>query len=327
MIYPKNVHREVKDAGKATGQDMSRFFGLLLVVIGIILYFVLDFLLGTIFNLGGGFTIVLTLILLFFIGYYMFRFLIFREDEKMVEYKGQERDTFARYVKIRKDTEQKAIILDKKVDCFEYTNGSVFCVLQFKFGSNDTEKAKNTFRLFQRIIHILGENSLDIRMTDMAEDFFHSEEYQKYSEHLNSMENKSLAHVLIRMADHMLETSKRLGNTSVIYLEIIASNSYKILDFENALNQIMILTGKVHSAIRGVYFLNLQGILEYLEEYYCMEVIDLSAMKVLEFVENGELNFNEAADVYQIVSKAGKTYRMEDNKVLLQTESRVIHND
>lgn len=324
MIYPFNVHREVKDAGKATGQDLSRFFGFLMLIIGIILYFVIDFILSTIIGANKGLTIIITLILLFFIGYYVFRFFIFREDEKMAEYKGQERDTFARYVRIRKDTEQSINVLNNKIDCFEYTNGSIFCVLQFKFGGNNTEKAKNTFMLFRQIIHIIGENGLEFRMTDMPEDFFHSEEYSNYAQHLNAIENKKLAYTLIHMADHTLQTSKKLGNTSTIYLEIIAINNYKILDFETALSQIMISSKNIKSALRGVYYLELQGLLEYMEQYYNMEVIDLSTMKVLEYAENGELDFNNIADIYQIVSASGKTYRAGDNKILLHTDSKEV---
>lgn len=324
MIYPFNVHREVKDAGKATGQDLSRFFGFLMLIIGIILYFIIDFVLSTIIGTSRFLTLLITLVLLFFIGYYAFRFFIFREDEKMAEYKGQERDTFARYVRIRKDTEQSVNVLNNKVDCFEYTNGSIFCVLQFNFGSNDTEKAKNTFMLFKKIIHIIGENGLEVRMTDMPEDFFHSEEYDAYAKHLNTIEDKKLAYTLIHIADHMLQTSKRLGNTSTIYMEIIAVNSYKLLDFETALSQIMVLTKKINSAIRGVYYLDLQGLLEYMEQYYNMEVIDLSTMKVLEYAENGEFDYSNVADIYQVISVNGKTFRAEDNKVLLKTGSREV---
>lgn len=324
MIYPYNVHREVRDAGKATGQDLSRFFGFLMLIIGVILYFVIDFVLSTLIGDFKGLALIITLVLLFFIGYYMFRFFIFREDEKMAEYQGQERDTFARYVHIRKDTEQSVRVLNSSVDCFEYTNGSVFCVLQFKFGSNDTEKAKNTFMLFKKIIHILGENGLEFRLTDLPEDFFHSEEYSDYAEHLNAIENKNLAHTLIYMADHMLQTSRKLGNTSTIYLEIIAINSYKVLDFETALNQIMTAVNKTASALRGVYCLNLQGLLEYMEQYYNMEVIDLSTMKVLEYAENGKLDFNNAADVYQVITEDDKVFRSEKGKIDLQTDSREV---
>ena len=324
MIYPYNVHREVKEAGKATGQDLSRFFGFLMLILGVVIYFIIDFVLSTLIGDNTFLTAVITLVLVFFIGYYVFRFFVFREDEKMAEFKGQERDTFARYVRIRKDTEQSVNVLNNKIDCFEYTNGSVFCVLQFKFGGNDTEKAKNTFLLFRKIIHIIGDNGLEFRMTDMQEDFFHSEEYRNYEKHLNEIPDKKLARTLIYMADHMLQTSKRLGNTSTVYIEIIATNSYKLLDFETALNQIMTVTQRMRTAIRSVTYLDLQSLLEYMEQYYNMEVIDLSTMKVLEYVENGELDFNNVADIYQVISQSGKTFRAEKNKVLLSTGSREV---
>ena len=61
-----------------------------------------------------------------------------------------------------------------------------------------------------------------------------------------------------------------------------------------------------------------------MEQYYNMEVIDLSTMKVLEYVENGELDFNNVADIYQVISQSGKTFRAEKNKVLLSTGSREV---
>lgn len=314
MIYPLNVHKEIRNAGKATSQDWTRFAGLLALIAIILLYFLYDFVIGLLIGQNvSWFAILLALATVFIIGYYVFRFFIFHEDEKMMEYKGQEHDTFARYVKVRKDTDNTLEIMRKEIACFEYTNGSLFSVMQLKFGGNDNLRSKNTFFLFKQIVHILGEQGLEFRTFDLAEDFFKSSEYNNYASALNKIANKDLRYTLVHIADYMLEVSKEQSNVPTVYLQIIAQNSYKQDDLKLALKQIMLLLNKTKTAVRDAHFLDKKQLLEFYEQFYGMEVIDLSAMKVLEMTEDGNFDYSNVATVAEILLSDGKRLKMKND--------------
>lgn len=314
MIYPLNVHKEMRDAGKATGQDWTRFTGLLALIAIVLLYFLYDFVIGLMIGKSVPWVaVLLSLASVFVVGYYVFRFFIFHEDEKMMEYKGQEHDTFARYVKVRKDTDNSLEIMHKKIACFEYSNGSAFSVLQLKFGGNDNLRSKNTFLLFKQIVHIIGEHGLEFRTFDLAEDFFKSSEYTNYAAALNKIPDKDLRYTMVHITDYMLEVSKEQSNVPTVYVQIVAQNSYKQDDLEQALKQIMILLNKTKTAVRDAHFLNLKRLLEFWEQFYSMEVIDLSAMKVLEMNEDGNFDYSSVANVSEFLLSNGKMLKMKND--------------
>lgn len=314
MIYPLNVHKEMRDAGKATGQDWTRFIGLLALIAAVALYFLYDFGIGILF--GKRITwlaVLLSFLSIFIVGYYVFRFFIFQENEKMMEYKGQEHDTFARYVKVRKDTDNSFDIMNKKIACFEYSNGSSFSVLQLKFGGNDNLRSKNSFLLFKQIVHIIGEHGLEFRTFDLAEDFFKSSEYANYTAALNRIPDKELRYNLVHITEHMLNVSFSQSNVPTIYVQLVAQNNYKQDDLEMAIKQIMILLNKTKTAVREARFLNLKQLLEFYEQFYSMEVIDLSAMKVLEMNEEGNFDYSSVANVAELLLSNGKTLKMKNS--------------
>ena len=104
MIFPQDVHKVITQTNKIKGENEWRLYVLLTVIGGGFLFFIIDFLLGNLFGAGLGVTILVFLVIALAIGFLVFRFKIFDEDAKKKEYEGQESDSFAKYMWLRKDT-------------------------------------------------------------------------------------------------------------------------------------------------------------------------------------------------------------------------------
>lgn len=325
MIYPFDVHKRVQNSSRVSSEDIARFAFILFIIGSIILFFVLHFVYTTMLGLGMFWVVVTEIAVMSIIGSIVFRMLIFKEDEKLEEYQNQTTDTFAKYVYVRKDAETTLDVLNGKLTCFEYTNGSPFCVLQFKFGSNDNDKAPRTQAVLRGIFHICAENQLDFRTVDSVENFENSTEYANQVRRLNAIPDKKLAKHLLSVAQKALDTCKDNSMVSTLYLVIGATSNYKIGDLEAGLRQIFALILSKRSAFRSINALNFEQLMEFYRDFYGLEVMDLSMMRVIALAEDVNTNYENVVSIYRLEATTGKVYTATGNiKDNFRTESRGI---
>ena len=174
MIFPYDVNKVVTDSKKIAGQNKVQAIMIAFVLGSVGLFFVIDYVLGTLLGTGLGPTIVVFLIVAGMIGILIFRFVIFDEDQKKKEFEGAESDSFAKYMWLRKDIHKDTQLGDEKVSVFEYINGSAMCVLELRFGSNDDRRAADTTALYSKMMQIASDNDLESRIVIGPEDFRNS---------------------------------------------------------------------------------------------------------------------------------------------------------
>lgn len=116
--------------------DESESFSVF-VIANIGCFFLMKFLFGTFLGLGIGWAILAQLILFTAIGILIFRYIIFKEDEKIQEYNDEQTDSFARYLYVRKDNVTQLSCEGQAITAFEFTNGCLTTTMLFRFGSNN----------------------------------------------------------------------------------------------------------------------------------------------------------------------------------------------
>lgn len=312
MIYPISVHKQAQSKGRVSSSDLMQFGTFLFVIFIIAVFFFTDWLLKAYFGIGVWASILVTLLVAIVLGTVLFRYLIFNEPEKIQEYENQSTDSFSKYVYVRKDVINSIEIGGNKVQCFEYVNGTNLCVLQFRYGSNDENKSKNTLHMFEQIFSLLGEEGIAFRTVNMTEDFEDSAEFDNVVKQRNLVRDKQLRYHLLKVADNLFKETKEHSNTVTMYLMLCTNPNYSIDDLESALRRIFILLQRQPLAFRSVNFLDRQGLLKLFRDFYGLETIDLSTMRVIELSQELNEQFDRVVSLYKIKTDSGKVFVNED---------------
>jgi hypothetical protein len=308
MIYPMDVNSRSDTSARSTAADIAKLavFGFLLVCVGV--FFGFRWMCSNLIGISVNFAILFEIIFIVVAGSFVFRFLVFKEPEKMSEYKGQATDSFARYIFVRKEVEEKIETQNGTINCFEYSNGNQFVVIQLKYGSNDSRKAEATKQILGKIFHIILENNLEFRTIDSKEDFGVSHECRKYINRLNAIPDKKLGFHLRKVADSTLKKSERESNITVLTMIINTRSSYQMSDLEFALKRILSLIQSNITAFRNLEFLSKKDYLEFCKEFYGLEAIDLSMMRVIQLSETITEQYNDIVSVYQTISNEDRVF-------------------
>lgn len=313
MIYPWNVHKDVISSNKTKTSDKTKFAVSLTLIICVVAYFVLGSFLQNVLGVDSGIAIWIIVAVVFIIGTYLVRFLVFQEDELVDNYQKKDSDSFIKYVQYRKEIENEVDTPYFKVKSFEYLRGNSFCVLQLAFGSNDTIKTRNTRDMFIKIFNTLSSAGLTFRTIDMPEDFEKSKEYRQHIKLRNQIPDKKLAHHLLKVSSNILEDCRNNSNVSTVFIVIQTSNPFQQLDYENAIISVLSIIKSYRTAIRDFHFLDKDELVHTLyEEFYQLMVIDLSTMKVVEMSNEVNDTYTDVMSVFMIEA--------QDNYVLQSTD-------
>lgn len=308
MIYPINVHKQAQQAGNMTGAEVIRL-GIALFIIGsVAAFFALDWLFTSILGFNDILAVVITIALIAIVGITILRFVVFDEANRMVEYERQESDSFAKYVNVRKDILNSISVEDNKIHCFEFIDGRNMCVFLFRYGSNDDVKATNTKNTLEQIFQILGEEDLRFRTINMIEDFEDSAEYDNYIRRLNAIPDKKLAKHQLDIAAGVLEKTEKMSNASCIYLMIETKPNLPLHDLETALRRVFAAIIKYPTAFRSIECLNRDKLLKLFRDFYGLETIDLSTMRVLELAEELDMEYKKVTSLYKVTDSDGKIF-------------------
>ena len=324
MVFPFDVNKTVVDSNKVAGDNKVQAIITVTVLGGLTSLFVINYLLGTIMGLPFKITIIVFVILFAAVGILVFRFLLFNEDEKKKEYESAEGDSFARYMWLRSDNNNSTFDLGKeKISVFEYVNGSQMCVLEFRFGSNNNDKALSTAILNEKMIAIANDNGLESRIIDVSENFKNSKEFREHTEAINNIKDARLAKNVMIINDAIMEASIHECNVDVIYLMLRTVSNYQKMDLEIALKKIFKIMKQNISAYRSIHFLNSQELMEFYREFYHIAAIDLSMMRTVELAQQLTDDFTDVVSLMQLKMKSGRTFETSEI-VFLHDNTKVI---
>lgn len=319
MIYPIDINTRVKNKRKlAAGENLQQLVSVLFIVGNFIAFFFFNWLATSFLNSGFamalGFTVLLDVIVFFFV----FRFVLFDENAKISEYKNHEGDSFARYMNIRKDVQHTITSNRKKISVVEFADGSASCVFEFKFGSNDDQKAKGTEILLRKLLNAALTYNFEARCCIMSEDFGNSDEFRGYMKTVNNIESTKLKDAMVLLADQALKDSMARSNVDVVYLTIRSVSTYQRAELEAVVRNILVIISENYSAFRSIKSLDLNGLLEFYRKFYGISAIDLSMMKVIDLSSETQETFKKVASMYELISTDGTVYNSSSAKNIFE---------
>lgn len=326
MKYPLDVHKRASQAGQLNSEDKAKFIVMMTIIVFVVSLIGVITIFRKFLGLGIGWAVLVQLVLFLLIGSFIFRHFIFKEDERKREFQGYESDSFARIYNMRKDAVEETEVLDKKINVFEYSNGSAMFCICLKYGSNDNRKSQNTLEMFTEIFRVLSRNGLEYRTTTMPEDFENSVEYEALIADVEDIEYRELSEAMLNIVNTLMEESNKRSNVDITYIMVRTRSNYQRYELEDVISRILtILRGNV-SCIRSIDFLDKFHLYEFFKTFYGIEAIDLSMVKALNITEGIDEEFKSIVKLYQLRSVSGKT--LTDKKIIdsvLETEVRELN--
>jgi hypothetical protein len=194
---------------------------------------------------------------------------------------------------------------------YEYDNGSMKLVLRFLYGSNSARQEANTYLVLSRILNLLGSHGFEVRVTTSKENFSESVEAREHVAALNRSTDKVLAKTMMDITQAVFDESARTSNVDVLYVTARTKFNYQKLVLGDVVRDIFILLKENRTGFRSVEALYKKYVLEHYKDFYGLEAIDLSLMKVRDIVESEE-GIAKLVEVYQLIDSEGRTYTKSD---------------
>ena len=315
IFYPNDIDQVI------TGRDIqtvsTRFsFVISLSIVGNILLYLIVMKMLHGMEIDAGFLVGISIVIFIDLVVLLpvFRKFVFKEDKLRKEHYLREQDNIARYYKIGQSASKEINIRCgnkvMSIDIVNYDDGLSLVLLQIRYGSNTDKKAINNKKAFRELYRYLGENNLEFKVIVLNEDFSTSKELHTYMKKLNKSEYKDIGMVLLNQALEYAEFS----NVETDYILIKTRNKSQEYNLNFVLAEVYnILTSA--TSFRSVEFLKYMDIKKFAEEYYGVEVIDLS--KISSVTED----IKELKEFDAYVSLYTEDNKVEDN---MKTDGHIL---
>lgn len=314
MIYPVDVHRNVVNTRKLVGRDRTAVIIQLFLFANVALFFALRFVIGQVLQMDMIFAWIAQIVICVICGVFIFRVFIFKEDEKIREYESSESDSFSKYLNIRKDSEYSRKVGNRVINIYEYTNGCAACTICFKFGSNDNNKATNSAQLLNTLFNLVHTYNYEVRPCMLPENFENSEEFRRYIDDVNSVQDINLGRALREIADSALNVSRVRSNVNALYITIKTDTTYKRSELENLIITFFAMLSETDTCFRSVTLLDMDELLEFYREFSTVKAIDLSMTKALDLIDMLDSDYAKAVNIYSFITTDGR--KLNNEKVL-----------
>lgn len=327
MKYPINIKSELNR--EQTKRQDTKTFLIYMSIMGVIgLVFVLNALIR---KFIPRFPFILSLIIsltislaLFFV---VFKYFIFKEDEKLKKLEKQNSESFARFYSLSKDVKERVKLPNnQEVPIFEYKDGNFAFVLEFKFGSNSNGyTVDQTFKCLENIMNVLCKNNYYFQVIVSPEDFIKSNEYNDYVNKVSSAKvDKNYTNTMLNIINNMVSASVNTTNVNTIAIVARTRASYQKHSINLVMHNILDTMWTYRTGFRSIQFLDGFKYRDFLTSFYGLGAIDLSKYETesndLALKEKyariirlySEVNYENEETRYQVL---GNTFRTNASEV------------
>lgn len=323
MIFPQNVHKMIQDKSRISGDNKIQLITVLFTVGNFLCFFLLQFIMsfiapGTSLKVIIGIQLVIVMI----VSVFVFRFVIFDENSKKLEYKGQQSDSFIRYMNLRKDNITK---MQDGVNVFEYTDGTSMFAVELRFGSNDDSKAAGTAEFYSNFMKIIALYGFESRCIVGSEDFSTSSEFQHHLDLINSIEDVEMRRTMLLMTDTIVEESQKSSHVDCVYIFVRSTYNYQNAELDQLLRSFIKQIGESYTAFRQIKFLEFNDMIELFRYFYGIDVVDLSSMKAISLASDIHENFNNVIKILSLSGESGKVYSTKNINSLVSVKEKQIN--
>jgi hypothetical protein len=300
VIFPIDVHTRVKKGTATSSSGHVKF------VLALLFIFNIGFLLLT-SSFWESIGVPLLLVgfvqfaIFLFIAVTCFRFLIFREQDRERE---EESDTFAQYYGLRPVSEVVTVNKELSFDAFELQNSSfVFC-LSFRFGVNDAVRASGTFEFWSKLANIIGSAHMTMRPIVVTDVYNDSKAADEYLSTCNRASGEKLRQTINEIATLTLDYTAQYSKVESVVIMVYAGNKFQMYEFDDVVKRILSAYEQTFHSFRSMEFLVHESLLKVFEQFYGVEVIDLTLSKLQ--LKPSDDSFASAIQVYRVGATNGR---------------------
>lgn len=318
-FYPNDVDRITQKAGTVSDSEKVSTFVALLVMANVGLGMILPQL---VVKMGGNIflAILIQLLINLVFGTTIFRFFIFKENDRVKEYKSYGQDSFSRYFKIGKEPVMEIDVEGYgTVDVFGYNDTGMYMVaLHLRYGSNNSEKDKKTKEALQEMFKILCRANLAYTVIYSDEDFMESLELKNYMKKINKGIYKDN---MLKIFNYALEVSGRSNVTATTIL-ISTLRKHQIYELGVILSNLLSVANSNFNAFRSAEYFTFDQFIEFARDYYGLEVIDLSMVKTVAGGRYVLSDYLDKINVYKVKTNRSryKNSSVVDDKIITMSK-------
>lgn len=281
IIYPSRVYDAGVDHTKETKEQGIRTALILLLMGCGVLFLLLSSILKSTFGLSSFWAFLLVGILVTIGGIYVFRYVIFKEEDKLEEFLNEDTDNLGKYFNLLIGQETYMDVGGLKVPYYKFNNGSFAICLKLRHGSTTVDKKYNTRNVMTKIYDILGRSKLSFKQIIKEENFQESNEYRAYIDKINNIQDEKFRGIIREIATFNFEKSKAESLVDCTYLIIKAKNAYQREQASHAILEIKQLLDKTPTVYRDYSLLSFEEYIELCREYFGVDVIDLTTIRTI----------------------------------------------
>lgn len=248
------------------------------------------------------------------VGVYLLRFLM---DESTLQSELDEKaDTFAQYFKIYRELTGPDNLLP--FDALEMDDGSLAVYIQCRFGANTNNKSNNTYYTNKAITAILNKNNINHKIYYTNEDFKSSQEAVYLRESLVDCKDPVLFKNYREILQNYLNIANDDSNTICTTYMLLFQTRIQREEAPLIINSVMNEFNKTETVYREVKILDYQDIVEFLRQYYCLDVLDMGLVRASSVI-NKNLG-SVSVEILKVYGKSGKIYASSSFKQLREDQ-------
>ena len=300
VIYPIKVYDAGVDKSKETKEQGTKSALTLLVIGCVFAFFFINSVLSSTFGISSFWSFLIVFSIVGTIGVYVFRFFIFKEEDKLIEFENEDNANLGKFFELLTGNEGKLNLSTVSVPFYKYVDGSFAVCIKLRHGSSDKIKRYNTQYVMQDIANILGRYKLSFKQFIKEENFSESIEYQTYINKINRIENEIFRSHIREMSSYMFDLSSKISLVDCTYIIIKARNAYQKYQLGLAVQEIKTVLDKTSTVYRGYDFLSFEQYIELCREYFGVEVVDLSTIRAITPTKDVLSNYRKLVNVVEV---------------------------
>ena len=311
--YPINVQAEMRrenqtKADKKQALVYACCFG---VIGGAVAIYML---LKMFFNISFLLSILISIVLALLVFLFVFKNFIFKEDEQEKKLQKQNSETFARFYSLGHDVAERIVLPSKReIPVFEYKDGNIAFVVEFKFGSNRTGTTiTNSYRCLKSIFNLILRAGFMCNIIVSPEQFSGSHEYRAYINKVTTSDVDNIyKHTMLKFMKSMLTISEGGTGTSTIALIVRTKRTYQKYAIGDLLHALLDSIFSHKTGFRNVEFLDGAKFRDFMTRFYGLGAIDLSKYESSELDISLREKYNRLVKVYSKTGADNKTIRYD----------------
>lgn len=305
MFYPDDINRKAKRQSTIDSASIAKALLLALVIVTILAYVFLSGLLVP-FGIPRWFTGCVQVLTSAVIGIMIFRFMIFREQDRMTDNK----ETFITYYGFNPVT---LPFKTKRgtVEIYQLADNSYCIPIQFRYGTNNKLRKKNTEDFLKILINECYQKHLTHRYTVTNEVFSRSALANRHYDVIDLAEDELLKESLKELYKSSFDFVDQYSSVQCLTMFVYAKTSYQLDDLETFISLVQSeFSKRINSmAFREITFMNTRDLLSLFESFYGMESIDISELPE-DYLIGASLG--SAVKVYKVTSDLGSVMKNDN---------------